>query len=62
MFDIEPIVYIPENPSYPLLDEKLLSDVSDKTIIMKKVLVLATAAFLFTGVAFAGGDGKKCAK
>jgi glycosyltransferase involved in cell wall biosynthesis len=29
-FDVEPIVYIPENPSYPLLDEKLLSDVSDK--------------------------------
>lgn len=29
---------------------------------MKKFLVLATAAFLFTGVAFAGGDGKKCAK
>jgi hypothetical protein len=29
---------------------------------MKKLLVLATAAFLFTGVAFAGGDGKKCAK
>ncbi len=29
---------------------------------MKKVLVLATAAFLFTGVAFAGGDGKKCGK
>ncbi len=34
-FDIEPIVYIPENPSYPLLDEKLLSDVSGKTIILK---------------------------
>ncbi len=29
---------------------------------MKKFLVLATAAFLFTGVVFAGGDGKKCAK
>ncbi len=29
---------------------------------MKKVLVLATAAFLFSGVAFASGDGKKCAK
>ncbi len=30
---------------------------------MKKVFLLATAAFLFTGVAFAhGGDGKKCAK
>ena len=34
-FDVEPIVYIPENPSYPLLDEKLLSDISDKTIILK---------------------------
>lgn len=34
-FDVEPIVYIPENPSYPLLDEKLLSDVSDKTVILK---------------------------
>jgi hypothetical protein len=30
---------------------------------MKKILVLATAAFLFSGVAFAGGgDGKKCGK
>ncbi len=30
---------------------------------MKKIFVLATAAFLFTGVAFAhGGDGKKCGK
>jgi len=30
---------------------------------MKKVFMLATAAFLFTGIAFAnGGDGKKCSK
>ncbi len=29
---------------------------------MKKVFLFATAAFLFSGVAFAGGDGKKCAK
>lgn len=33
---------------------------------MKKVIVLAMAAFLVTGTAFAGGDhkhdGKKCAK
>ena len=30
---------------------------------MKKVFLLATAAFLFTGMAFAHqGDGKKCAK
>ncbi len=31
--------------------------------IMKKILILATAAFLFSGVAFAGGgEKKKCAK
>jgi len=29
---------------------------------MKKVLVLATAALLITGVSFAGGGDKKCAK
>ena len=30
---------------------------------MKKVFMLATAAVLFTGIAFAnGGDGKKCSK
>jgi glycosyltransferase involved in cell wall biosynthesis len=47
-FDIEPIVYIPENPSYPLLDEKLLSDVSDKTVILKNKIFepYALASFL----------------
>ena len=47
-FGIEPIVYIPENPSYPLLDEKLLSDVSDKTIILKNKIFepYALASFL----------------
>lgn len=34
-FNIQPIVYIPENPNYPLLDEKLNKDVSDKAIILK---------------------------
>lgn len=29
---------------------------------MKKILMLATAAFLVSGVAFAHGDDKKCAK
>lgn len=29
---------------------------------MKKVFLFASAAFLFSGVAFANGDGKKCAK
>ena len=29
---------------------------------MKKIFLFATAAFLFSGVAFASGDGKKCGK
>lgn len=47
-FDVEPIVYIPENPSYPLFDEKLLSDVSDKTVILKNKIFepYALASFL----------------
>ncbi len=35
-FDIEPIVYIPENPNYPILDESLLSEVSDTLTIIKQ--------------------------
>jgi hypothetical protein len=35
-FGIEPIVYIPENPTYPLLDENLIKEVSDKVIIIKQ--------------------------
>jgi hypothetical protein len=35
-FDVEPHVYLPENPTYPLLDEKLASEVSDKAIIIKQ--------------------------
>jgi glycosyltransferase involved in cell wall biosynthesis len=34
-FGIQPIVYIPENPTYPILDEGLQTDVSDKAIIIK---------------------------
>ncbi len=47
-FGVAPIVYIPENPSYPLLDEKLLSDVSDKTIILRNKIFepYALASFL----------------
>lgn len=47
-FGIEPIVYIPENPSYPLIDEKLLSDVSAKTVILKNKIFepYALASFL----------------
>lgn len=35
-FKIEPIVYCPENPSYPLLDESLVNDVSNEITILKK--------------------------
>ncbi len=35
-FGYEPHVYIPENPTYPIKDEKLIKDVSDKAIIIKQ--------------------------
>jgi glycosyltransferase involved in cell wall biosynthesis len=34
-FNIQPIVYIPENPTYPIMDKGLEAEVSDKTIILK---------------------------
>jgi hypothetical protein len=38
-FGFQPIVYIPENPSYPIIDEKLLSEVSNETIILTNKIV-----------------------
>lgn len=35
-FNIEPIVYIPENPSYPLIDESLVKEVSEDITILKQ--------------------------
>ena len=35
-FGIQPIVYIPENPTYPILDENLVQEVSEKAIILKQ--------------------------
>jgi len=35
-FDIEPIVYIPENPDYPILDESLLKEIPKGITILKK--------------------------
>ncbi len=35
-FGIEPIVYIPENPNYPLVDESLISEVSDSLTVIKQ--------------------------
>ena len=34
-FGIQPIVYIPENPTYPIVDENLVTEVSDQAIILK---------------------------
>ena len=35
-FGVQPIVYIPQNPTYPIVDENLVKEVSDKAIILKK--------------------------
>lgn len=34
-FGVQPIVYIPENPTYPILDEELVAEVSNKATILK---------------------------
>ncbi|HCQ11908.1 glycosyltransferase family 4 protein [Flavobacterium sp.] len=34
-FDVQPIVYVPENPTYPIIDNQLVEEVSDKAIILK---------------------------
>ena len=34
-FNIQQIVYIPENPTYPIIDKGLESEVSEKAIILK---------------------------
>ncbi len=35
-FGIEPHVYVPENPTYPIMDVELEKEVSDKAIIIKR--------------------------
>lgn len=35
-FGIQPIVYIPENPTYPIVDEQLVAEVSKDVIILKQ--------------------------
>jgi hypothetical protein len=34
-FGIQPIVYIPENPTYPIIDKNLVREVSEKAVILK---------------------------
>lgn len=35
-FGIQPVVYVPENPTYPIIDEKLNDEISDKAIIIRR--------------------------
>lgn len=35
-FGFEPHVYVPENPTYPIVDQKLVSEISDRAIIIKQ--------------------------
>lgn len=35
-YDIHPVVYIPENPSYPMLDESLITEIPEKATILKR--------------------------
>ena len=34
-YNVQPIVYIPENPTYPIIDRGLESEVSEKAVILK---------------------------
>ncbi|TDW52396.1 glycosyl transferase family 4 [Flavobacterium sp. 270] len=48
-FDVQPIVYVPENPTYPIVDEGLISEVSDKVIVLKnKILEPYQLASIFS--------------
>jgi len=38
-FGFQPVVYIPENPTYPIVDEALVSEISDKAIIIRKKIL-----------------------
>lgn len=38
-YGIEPIVYIPENPTYPLVDQGLLAEVNPATTIIKQRII-----------------------
>lgn len=35
-FSIEPIVYVPKNPSYPIIDDSLVAEVADKVTVIKQ--------------------------
>ncbi len=35
-FGVQPIVYVPENPTYPIVDKNLVKDISEKAIVLKQ--------------------------
>lgn len=48
-FDLEPILYIPENPEYPIIDETLIREVpSDIQIIKRKIFEPYALAGIFS--------------
>ena len=38
-FDIQPIVYVPENPTYPIIDTDLEQEISEKVIVLKNKII-----------------------
>lgn len=48
-FGVQPIVYVPENPTYPIVDEGLVGEISDKVIVLKnKILEPYQLASIFS--------------
>lgn len=48
-FGIQPVVYVPENPTYPIVDADLESEVSEKAIVLKhKILEPYAMASVFS--------------
>lgn len=37
-FDVEPIVYVPENPSYPIIDNNLIAEIPEDITILKQAI------------------------
>ncbi len=38
-FNIQPIVYIPENPTYPIIDKDLVQEIPNQVIVLKKKIM-----------------------
>ena len=37
-FGIEPVVYCPENPNYPIIDQSLVNEIPDNITILKQTI------------------------